>query len=275
MNLGKYNTLKVVRYTSVGLYLQDDEGKDVLLPVKWVPEGAKEGDEVEVFVYLDNEERPIATTMKPKAVVGDFAFLKVKQVSEPGAFLDWGLEKDLFVPFKEQRVKMEEGKKYVVHVYIDELTDRVAASSKVENFVEKQPTALEAGQEVDLLVSGRSPLGYKVIINNRYMGLAYEGETFKKIETGDRAKGYIKTLREDGKVDVMFEKPGYASVEPNAQKILQLLQMNQGFLNLTDKSDPNEISVRLEMSKKTFKKAIGSLYRQKLISLDNDGIRLA
>ncbi len=274
MDLGQYNTLTIARYTSVGLYLKDSEGNDVLLPMKWVPEGVKEGEELEVFIYLDNEERPIATTLKPSATVGDFAPLQVRQVSAPGAFLDWGLEKDLFVPYKEQRDKMVAGKSYVVYVYIDELTDRIAASAKVENFTEKDTSGLQEGQEVELLVSGRSPLGYKVIINNRYLGLAYEEETFKTLAIGDRTTGYIKTVRDDGKVDVVLEKPGYGSIEPNAEKILRLLEMNEGYINLTDKSDPNEISVRLQMSKKTFKKAIGALYKQRVISLEPDGIRL-
>ncbi len=275
MELGKYNTLTIVRHTSVGFFLEDENGDDVLLPVKWVPEGAKEGDEVEVFIYLDSEERPIATTMKPKAIVGEFAYLKAKQVSRIGAFMDWGLEKDLFVPFIEQEGRMQEGQWYIVYVYIDKMTDRIAGSAKIENFVEKRDIMLKPDQEVSLLIGKQTPLGYNVIVDNQYLGLIYENEIFKNVSTGDRTTGYVKNIREDDKIDIILQKPGYAAVEPNAQRILEILKANDGYLDLNDKSDPDEISRRLEMSKKTFKKAIGGLFRQKLITIEDDGVRLA
>tara|TARA_R110000850_G_scaffold140828_1_gene262390 strand:+ start:260 stop:1099 length:840 start_codon:yes stop_codon:yes gene_type:complete len=274
VELGKYNTLTIVRHTSVGFFLEDENGDDVLLPVKWVPEGAKEGDEVEVFIYLDSEERPIATTMKPKAIVGEFAYLKAKQVSRIGAFMDWGLEKDLFVPFIEQEGRMQEGQWYIVYVYIDKMTDRIAGSAKIENFVEKRDIMLKPDQAVSLLIGKQTPLGYNVIVDNQYLGLIYENEIFKNVSTGDRTTGYVKNIREDDKIDIILQKPGYAAVEPNAQRILEILKANDGYLDLNDKSDPDEISRRLEMSKKTFKKAIGGLFRQKLITIEDDGVRL-
>ena len=212
--------------------------------------------------------------MKPKAKVGEFAFLKVKQVSRIGAFLDWGLEKDLFCPFIEQEGRMQEGQWYIVYVYVDKMTDRIAASAKLENFVEKRDIMLKPNQEVDLLIGKQTPLGYNVIVDNQYMGLIYENEIFKKVNTGDRTTGFVKNIREDDKIDIILQKPGYAAVEPNAQKILDILKSNDGFLDLNDKSDPDEISNRLEMSKKTFKKAIGGLFRQKLITIEDDGVRL-
>lgn len=274
MELGKYNTLRAARYTSVGLFLEDADEESVLLPMKWVPKGISEGDELEVFVYLDSEERPIATTMKPKAQVGEFAWLQVKQQSGIGAFLDWGLQKDLFVPFIEQEGRMKEGEWYAVYVYVDPLTDRITASARIDRFIEKENIELVPNQEVDLLVSGQSPLGYNVIIDQKYMGLVYINEVFKGIEPGSRLKGYIKQLREDNKIDVSLQKQGYGNVEPNAEIILQQLKENDGFLPLNDKSAPEEITATLEMSKKTFKKAIGGLYKQKLISIEDDGIYL-
>jgi hypothetical protein len=274
VELGKYNTLTIVRHTSVGFFLEDENGDDVLLPVKWVPQGTKEGDEIEVFVYLDSEERPIATTMKPKAIVGEFAYLQAKQLTRVGAFLDWGLEKDLFCPFIEQEGRMQEGQWYIVYVYVDRMTNRITASAKLENFVEKQDIMLKPKQEVQLLIGKPTPLGYNVIVDNQYLGLIYENEIYKRINTGDRTTGYVKNVREDNKIDIILQKPGYGAVEPNAQKILEILQQNGGFINLNDKSDPDEIANRMEMSKKTYKKAIGGLFRQKLISIEDDGIRL-
>lgn len=274
MELGKYNKLTAARYTSVGLFLEDENEESVLLPMKWVPKDVTEGDELEVFVYLDSEERPIATTMKPAAQVGEFAYLQVKQTTRLGAFLDWGLQKDLFVPFIEQEGRMQANHWYTVYVYIDPLTDRITASARIDNRVETENIDLKPNQEVDLLVASQSPLGYNVIIDQKYLGLVYENEVFKNLKLGDRPKGYIKQIREDNKIDVSLQKQGYANVEPNAQLILDKLKSAEGFLPLNDKSSPEEISSELEMSKKTFKKAIGGLYKQKLISIENDGIRL-
>lgn len=274
MELGKYNTLRAARYTNVGLFLEDEQEESVLLPMKWVPKNISEGDELEVFVYLDSEERPIATTMTPKAIVGEFAYLEVKQMTHSGAFLDWGLQKDLFVPFIEQDGRMQPGEWHTVYLYIDPLTERITATARIERKVEKEAKDLSHNQEVDLLIASKTPLGFNVIIDQRYMGLVYENEVFQNIKPGDKVKGFIKQIREDDKIDVSLQKQGFSNVEPNAAIILEKLKENEGFLPLSDKSDPDDIKHHLEMSKKTFKKAIGGLYKQKLISIEEKGIRL-
>ena len=227
MKLGHYNTLRIDRFTGVGAFLEDEQGGQVLLPQKWVPQDSKEGDKIEVFVYLDGEEREIATTMKPKAVVGDFAFLTVKQTTRIGAFLDWGLEKDILVPFDEQKDRMNAGKSYVVYLYIDDVTGRITASSKLVKFTHNKECTLSPSDEVDLLVASQSKMGYNVIINNRYMGLIYENEVFKSLEPGQQTKGYIKTIREDFKIDVSIEKPGYQKVDDHTEILLKKLEENE------------------------------------------------
>tara|TARA_R110002072_G_scaffold129439_17_gene267926 strand:+ start:24 stop:851 length:828 start_codon:yes stop_codon:yes gene_type:complete len=274
MKLGDYNLLKVARATSVGVFLEDEFEDSVLLPQKWVPKDIEIGDELVVFLYLDSEERLIATTLKPKIKVNSFAYLRVKQTTEVGAFLDWGMEKDLLVPFIEQEKRMVEGQKYIVYMYEDEMTGRLTGSSRYSSYVEKEEIELEEGQKVNILIAYPSDLGFNVIINDKFLGLLYKNELFKSVRIGDTCEAYIKTLREDNKIDVVLEKPGYAQVEPNSHKILLLLRKHQGFLDLNDKSSPEEIVRRLEMSKKAFKKAIGNLYRQKMISLEEDGIHL-
>ena len=274
MELGKYNTLKIARETSIGLYLEDQEGNDVLLPKKWAPNESAIGDEIEVFIYKDAEERPIATTIKPLITLHQFAYLRAKHVSTVGAFMDWGLEKDLFVPFIEQDKRMVEGNKYLVYLYKDEMTDRLTASSKIHAYVEKDDIKLSPGQEVDIIVAKRTDLGYNVIINHTYLGLLYENEVFKRLRIGETHKAYVKQIRSDNKIDLSLEKVGYDKVEPNVHTVLTLLRKNNGFLNLHDKSDPDEISKRLGMSKKTFKKAVGSLYKQQIIRIAEDGIHL-
>lgn len=274
MKLGDYNKLLVARETSVGLFLENEMEESVLLPTKWVPEGTNIGDELEVFLYLDSEERLIATTLQPKITVNKFAYLRVKQVSDFGAFLDWGMEKDLLVPFIEQEKRMVDGQKYLVYMYEDEMTGRLTASSRYTSYVEKEDIELQEGQKVEIIVAYPSDLGFNVVINNKYLGLIYKNEIFKSLRIGDKSEAYVKTLREDNKVDVILEKQGYAQVEPNAHKILLLLRKHEGFLDLNDRSNPEEIVRRLEMSKKAFKKAIGTLYRQKMIRLEEDGIHL-
>lgn len=274
MQIGEYNTLTADRKVDAGFYLKDAEDNSVLLPNKWVPSEFSVGDEIEVFLYLDNEQRPIATTMKPKATVGEFAVLPVKQMTKLGAFLDWGLEKDLLVPFKEQQEEMEAGKNYPVFIYLDEVSGRITASSKVDKFAQLADEDLKENEEADLLITYPTDLGYKVVINNYYGGLLYKSDIHKPVKTGDEIKGFVKTIREDGKIDVLLEKPGYSSVEPNAQKILDKVKANDGFLPLHDKSSPEEIKQQLGMSKKVFKKAVGSLYKQKLILIEDSGIRL-
>lgn len=272
IEIGKFNTLEVLKSTPQGLYV-GDEVEEILLPNKYVPEGLNVGDQINVFVYTDSEDRMIATTLKPTIQVGEFAWLKVKDVSSVGAFLDWGLEKDLFVPFKEQVQKMEVGKSYLVYMYLDEVTDRLVGSSHLNKFLERETIELEERQEVQLLIGEKTGLGYFAIVNNKYRGLIFQNQIFKEIRPGDRIPGYILKIREDKKMDISLEKPGYQSIEPNADKIYKILQENEGFLPLHDNSDPEEIRQVLQMSKKTFKKAIGTLYKKRLIKLERKGIR--
>jgi predicted RNA-binding protein (virulence factor B family) len=270
---GKYNTLKIARETQVGLYLTDGN-EDILLPNKYIPRVYEIGEELTVFVYLDHEERPVATTLKPYVTLDNFAWLRVNYVNKFGAFLDWGLEKDLFVPFREQARPMEKGKRYLVFMYKDHETNRLAASSKINQFLDNDNLTVEEGEKVDLIVSHITDLGINVIINGLHKGLMYKGEVYEDLRTGDKVTGYIKTIRPDKKIDVTLQKPGVEAIEPNAEKILDELRANRGFLRLNDDSHPEDIKTVLKMSKKAFKKAIGSLYKQKLIEIKEDGVYL-
>jgi predicted RNA-binding protein (virulence factor B family) len=275
MEIGKYNEMEVLRDTSSGLFLGDDKGLDVLLPGKYIPPGTQVGDTLRVFIYRDSEDRPVATTEEPKILLHQFALLKAVMVNEFGAFLDWGLEKHLFVPYREQLLKMVEERFYLVYMYLDEQTDRLVASAKLNRFLNNDDLDLRTGDEVDLIVWTQTDLGMNVIVNNRYKGLLYANELFAQIRPGDRMKGYVKNIREDNKMDITLQKQGFENIEPNAARILDILKSNGGFLGLNDNSSPNEIASQLEISKKTFKKAIGTLYRKKLIVLEEAGIRLA
>lgn len=274
LKLGVYNTLEVVRERDQGIYLCDEDGNEVLLPKKYVPEEFMIRDLLKVFVYLDSSERIVATTLEPYATVKTFAYLKCTSVSEIGAFLDWGLEKDLFVPFKEQANKIKKDNWYLVYVYLDEETNRLLASSKTNAFLDNSLVLLSAYDEVDLLASHPSPFGWNMIVNQKHLGLIYEDEIFQKITPGDRFKGYIKKVRPDGKIDLTLQKHGYRGIEPNAEQILKELHANGGFIDLNDKSDPEDIKEVFQLSKKSFKRAIGSLYKARKISIEKDGIRL-
>ncbi|MEZ4962826.1 MAG: S1-like domain-containing RNA-binding protein [Saprospiraceae bacterium] len=275
IELGKYNRLRAVRQTDNGVYLTDQEAsREVLLPNKFIPDGLYEDDILKVFVFKDSEDRITATTMKPKIMLGEFALLQVRDVNNYGAFLDWGMDKDLLVPFKEQPGRMSPGNWYMVHLYLDRETERLVASGRYQKFLQKDNIDLRDGQQVNLLIDDRTDLGVNAIINHRYRGLLYENEIFEKINRGDLKKGYVKKVREDGKVDVTLQPLGYAKVEPNAVRILEQLRANKGFLPLTDKSDPEVIAEMLAMSKKTYKKAVGALYRERLVRLELDGIYL-
>jgi len=275
MILGKINTLTANRATENGYYLIDDQENEVLLPNKYVSETLKSGDEISVFIYKDSEDRIVATTASPTIQRHQFAFLKVKDVNKYGAFLNWGLDKDLLVPFFEQKTKMEADKSYVVYLYLDQETDRLVASSKIEDFIEDEDIDLKEDQEVQLLVTKRTDLGFKVIIDHLFEGLIYHNEVFKTISVGDALTGYVKPLREDGKIDVILQKKGYKNViEPNSQLILDKIKENDGFLPLNDKSSPDAIYRGVGMSKKAFKKTIGSLYREKKILIEKNGLYL-
>lgn len=274
IEIGKYNTLKIDRDTQVGLFLTDGK-EDVLLPNKYVPKVFEIGEEISVFVYLDHEQRPVATTLEPYILLNEFALLRVSYVNQVGAFMDWGMEKDILVPFKEQARPMEQGKRYLVYLFMDEKTKRLVASSKTNQFLSNEEITVEVGEEVDLIVSHITDLGINVIINEQHKGLLYKDEVYDEtIRTGDRKRGFIKNIRPDGKIDVALQKQGFEAVEPNAEKILDELRANRGFLRLNDNSHPEDIKTVLKMSKKTFKKAIGVLYKQKLIEIKDDGIYL-
>ncbi len=273
MEIGHYNTLKIARETKVGLFLTDGAA-DVLLPLKYVPKEYSIGDELIVFVYLDHEERPVATTLEPYILLDEFGLLRVNYVNNIGAFLDWGLEKDILVPYREQARPMEKGKRYLVFAYMDEKTNRIVASSKTNQFLSNENLTVAEGDEVDLIISHITELGINVIINEIHRGLLYKDQVYDDIRTGDRMTGYIKTIRPDNKIDVSLQKLGYQNIEPNAEKILDELRASRGFLRLNDNSHPEDIKTVLKMSKKTFKKAIGSLYKDKLIEIKDDGIYL-
>jgi len=272
IELGNYNTLKILRETAVGLFLGDDDVDDLLLPLKYIPEEFNIGDDISVFCYLDHEERPIATTLKPLIKRNNFGWLKVAEVNEFGAFLDWGLEKHLLVPFREQQTKMNEGESYVVFCYLDEKTFRLVASSRLNKFAKNEDISLSPKDEVDLLVSRQSELGWDVIIDNKYQGLVFKSEVFQPIKVGATLKGYVKKIREDNKVDIVLKPIGHLALEPAAKQIYEKLELAGGYISLHDKSAPEEIQQMFQMSKKAFKKAIGALYRDRKIEIKDDGI---
>ncbi|ODS78290.1 MAG: GntR family transcriptional regulator [Cytophagaceae bacterium SCN 52-12] len=272
--LGKFNDLTIERKTSVGLFLSEPEGAEVLLPNKYITEEMVVGDTIRVFVYKDSEDRPVATTQTPFLLRNEFGYLRVRDVNSYGAFLDWGLEKDLFVPYSEQTTKMETGESYIVFLYLDRRTDRLLATTRWRQNLDNSRLLVKEGDEVDLLVAERTDLGYNVIINHYHLGLIYYSDVFRRISVGAQLKGYVKLIREGNKIDVSLEKAGYERIETHAAEIYDMLKANDGFLPLTDKSSPEEIENHLEMSKKNFKKAVGGLYKRGLIALEENGIRL-
>ncbi|MDC6405757.1 MULTISPECIES: S1 RNA-binding domain-containing protein [Maribacter] len=275
IEIGRKNVLKILRDTSVGLFLGDDEGNDVLLPNKYVPESYEIGGQIEVFCYLDYDERPVATTLEPDIMLGEFRLLQVAEVNEFGAFMDWGLEKHLLVPFREQRSKMKQGQWYVVHCYLDEKTGRLVASNKLDKFLSNENLNLKEWEEVDLVIIRQTELGWEVIVNEKHKGLVYFNEVFKSINIGDVIPGCVKKIRKDNKLDISLQPLGTKVLEPAANKIYNVLKEKGGFLPLHDKSDPEDIMDMFQMSKKTFKKGLGTLYKERKVALEKDGIRLA
>ncbi len=277
IKLGEYATLEVVKTMSFGAYLDAGPFGEVLLPKRYVPQGLESGHDLKVFLYCDSEDRVIATTEIPFAQVGDILGMTVKDLAPNGAFLDWGLMKDLFVPFREQEEKMEVGKTYIVKVLLDESTDRIYASSKIGKYlIDKNDGQLNTGDEVKLLAWQRTDLGYKMIINNQYIGLIFKNEIFQPIKIGQILRGYVKLIREDEKIDITLQKQGYQNQIPDASDlILKKLKENEGFLSVTDSSNPVLIYDTLGISKKAFKKAVGNLYKQRLILIEETGIRMA
>lgn len=274
LSLGKMNHMTVVRKADFGLYLDGGPTGDVLLPNRYVPKGTRVGDELDVFIYLDQDERPVATTERPLAMVGDFAFLRVAWVNEFGAFLDWGLMKDVFCPFREQKRRMEKDRSYIVHIHLDEETYRIVASAKIERYLSKEPPRYAPDQEVDILVWQKTDLGFKVIVDNQYQGLVYTSQVFRDLYTGDRLKGFVSAVRPDGKVDIALQKHGRAQTLDFSERLHEYLFEHDGYCPFTDKSDAEEIYREFHVSKKVFKRAVGDLYKRRLIVLAPDGIEL-
>jgi predicted RNA-binding protein (virulence factor B family) len=270
--IGRYNTLTISRITASGASLATDEG-DILLPGKFIPSGAQPGAEIEVFVYRDSEDRLVATTQTPRAMVGEFALLRVKDNTKVGAFLDWGLDKDLLLPFGEQPIPVKKGERVVVRLYLDN-SDRIAASARLDKFLRPADGSLAEGDEVELLPYAFSELGAKVIVDNAYGGLLFRNELYVKPGVGERLRGYVKKIRDDGKIDVTLRKGGVREALADREAILAALKARDGFLPLTDKSPPEVIAGLLKLSKKSFKKGIGGLYKEGLIDMTADGIRL-
>jgi predicted RNA-binding protein (virulence factor B family) len=276
IHIGQHQDLTILRNTTVGLYLGDDEGdEDVLLPNKYCPENFELGDKLNVFVYRDYEERKIATNLMPKILLHQFALLRVTSVSNIGAFLDWGLEKELLVPFREQRQKMQEGRWYIVYLDIDEKTDRLYATNKIEKRLSNAPLTVEEGDAVDVIVMKKTDLGFSVIVNQLHEGLIFDSDIFTKLNIGDKIKGYVKLIREDSKLDISLQPIGFENFnDPNCEMILKKLKTQKGFLPISDKSTPEEIYNQFGISKKAYKKAIGTLYKQRKVTLEPEGIKL-
>ena len=274
IQLGKYNLLEVVKEVDFGMYLDGDEDGEILLPKRYVPEGCKPGDVLNVFIYLDMDERLVATTLDPYVQVGEFACLEVAWVNQFGAFLDWGLMKDLFVPFREQKAKMQKGGRYIVHVHLDDESYRIVASAKVEHYLSKEKPTYKPGEEVHILVWQRTDLGYKVIVDNQFSGMLFHNEIFQPLEMGMQMKAFVKHVREDGKIDLVLQRSGAKNVEDFAEVLLQFIKDNNGYTSVNDKTDAETIYQIFGVSKKTFKKAVGDLYKKRLIILEPDGIRL-
>lgn len=272
--IGILNDLKVVKIVNFGVYLDGGELGEILLPNRYVPKPCKVDDTLKVFIYTDSEDRIIATTEVPYAMVGDFAVLKVVSVNPVGTFLAWGLPKDLLVPFSEQNSAMKEGGSYLVRIYLDVETHRIAASSRVDNFLNREPPAFQIAQEVGLLIAGRTDMGYKAIIDGSHWGLLHHNEVFQKLRMGQKIKGFIKKVRDDGKIDLCLHLPGYEKVIDLTETILDVLKDQGGFIPVTDKSSTDIIYNWFNVSKKTYKKAIGSIYKRRLITIEDTGIRL-
>lgn len=271
---GIYHTLKVVKHVDFGIYL-DGDGEEILMPKRFVPKDVEDGDELEVFIYHDNDGRLIATSQKPYGIVGDIVALTVKDKTRQGAFMDWGLMKDIFLPLSQQKSPIRVGGKYLVYIYLDEMTGRVACTEHISQHISNDDLNLDEGDEVELQIWRETELGYSVVVNGRYEGLLHYNEVFKDLEQGDKATGFIKSIQENNKINVSLGKKGYQRIEGETDKILRLLDENNGYLPYHDKSAPEEIYEFFGMSKKAFKMAVGSLYKQRKIILTQTGIKSA
>ncbi len=276
IELGKYNDLKFLSETAEGLQLGDESGQEILMPSKYCPREAKAGDTIKVFVHNNNEGKLVATTQKPKLTLGEFSLLQVKTIADGvGAFLAWGVDKDLMVPFREQKQKMEEDRWYIVYLDIDLETDRLYGSSRIERFLQNEIITVSENQEVEVLVWKKTDLGFSVIVNNIHQGLIFNNEIFSELNVGDKMTGYVKNIREDNKIDISLQPAGYDKFnDANTETVFKALEQNNGYLHFTDKSSPDEIYSKFGMSKKAFKKAIGALYKMRKIEINPEGIKL-
>jgi uncharacterized protein len=274
--IGVHQELAILRHTTVGLYLGDETGEeDVLLPNKYCPRKFEMGEKLRVFVYRDYEERKIATNLEPKILLHQFGFLRVTSVTDVGAFMDWGLEKELMVPFREQRERMKEGRWYIVYLDIDKKTDRLYATNKLDKRLQNDNLTVKEGDAVDVMIMQKTDLGYNVIVNQQHKGLVFESDIFRILNIGDKVTGYVKEIREENKLDITLQPIGFENFnDPNCEMILSKLKARDGFLAITDKSTPEEIYAKFSISKKAYKKAIGTLYKQRKITLEQEGIRL-
>lgn len=279
LKLGDYNTLRIVKAVDFGLYLDGGEEGEILLPQRYVTKDMHIGDEIEVFIYLDQEERPVATTEHPYAKVGEFVSLEVAWVNQFGAFLNWGLMKDIFCPFREQKKRMEQGQRHIVYIKVDEDSYRLMATAKVEKYLTTpiitDLPSLQHGTEVDILVWQKTDLGFKVIVNNKFQGLIFDNQIFQPLHSGMRLKAYVDHVRQDGKIDIVLQQSGRQQTLDFAEVLLRYLYENDGYCNLGDKSPAELIYDRFQVSKKAYKKAIGDLYKRRLITIEEEGIRLA
>jgi len=273
LEIGRYNHLIIESRSDFGLYLSSNEER-ILLPNKYVPSEFNIGDSIEVFVYTDSEDRLVATTLKPAGIVGDFVFLKAKDVASFGTFMEWGLEKDLLIPKNAQQDSMSPGKKYLTKICLDQKTQRVYGTTQISVNCDQNIKDLKVGQRVDLIIHSITKIGIMAVINNRYYGMLYLNETYQDLSIGDTCTGYIMRVREDRKIDLTLKKPGYASVQGSGQKIVTILKKAGGFIPCYDKSSPEYIKKKFSMSKKEFKKAVGGLYKKGILELKKDGIRL-
>ena len=275
MNLGAWNDLRLDRFTSVGAYLVDEEGNDVLLPGKYVEPQFQEDDVISVFIYRDSEDRLIATTLVPKITVNQFGVLKCVELNQYGAFIEWGVEKHLFVPYREQPKELEEGKYYLIYLYVDDVTHRLVGTTRIRRYLQAaEMDDLQPNEKVDLVVCEKTDLGVKVIVNHLYQGLIFNSDLRQEVKMGYRITGYVKRVREDGKVDIVLQEDGYGKVDGLSQELLDLIIKNEGFLHLTDKSSPEDIQHATGWSKKVFKQVVGNLYKQRLILISENGITL-
>lgn len=275
VQLGQYNTLPVLKYVDFGLYLDGGDGLEILMPKRYIPEGTKEGDELRVFVYQDSEARLIATNERPYATVGQFASMRINSVNQVGAFAEWGTSKELLIPHREQAQRMEEGRRYLIYVYIDQISGRIVGTAKLDKYLNNTPPTYDTNEEVEAIIWKPTPMGWKVIINHKHTGLLYKNQIFQELHSGERLRAWVRGIREDDKIDLSLQPLGYRQmIDPAEATILKALHNHNGFMPLTDHSTPELIAFELQMSKKTFKKAIGALYKQERILILPEGIKL-